>query len=123
MNLVCVAEPLKVARLMAGLDDHADGEMAIIPRLPIGWTGLKAEALPVRTATGHTRLNFEVVTDATGAVIRVQGKSEAPLPQLKVRLGTALQPVWKTVEAGEPAALSARGRTALGLSLRGSPKG
>jgi hypothetical protein len=100
LNLVCVAEPLKVARLMAGLDDHADGEVVIVPRLPLGWTGLKVEALPVRTATGHVRLDFEVFTDAAGAVIRVKGKSAAPLPVLKVRLGAAREPVWQTVAAG-----------------------
>ncbi len=100
LNLVCVAEPLKAARLMAGLDDHAVGEVSLIPRLPLGWSGLKAEALPVRTAMGHTRLDFEVVSDAAGAVTRVRGKSAAPLPLLKVRLGTARQPVWKTVAAG-----------------------
>jgi hypothetical protein len=100
LNLVCVAEPLKVARLMAGLDDHADGEVVFVPRLPLGWTGLKAEAVPVRTATGHTRFDFEISADATGGVAHVQGKSESPLPQLKVRLGTALQPVWQTVAAG-----------------------
>jgi hypothetical protein len=101
LNLVCVAEPLKVARLMAGLDDHADDAVAIVPRLPLGWTGLHAEAVPVRTAAGHTLLDFAVVTDGVrGAVLRVQGKSAAPLPAVNVRLGTAVQPLWRTVAAG-----------------------
>jgi hypothetical protein len=98
---VCVAEPLKVARLMAGLDDHADEELIIVPRLPLGWTGLKVESLPVRIAAGHARLDFEVIADtATGAVLSVHGKCEAALPVMRVRLGTAIQPVWKTVAAG-----------------------
>ena len=101
LNLVCVAEPLKAARLMAGLDDHADGEVCLVPRLPLGWTGLKVEAIPVRTAAGPVRLNFEVATDAvTGAVIRVQGQSAETRPRLRVRLGTARQPEWRTVPAG-----------------------
>jgi len=101
LNLVCVAEPLKIARLMAGVDDHADGEVTLVPRLPVGWTGLNVAALPVRTTAGHTLLDFDVTMDAsTGAVHRVQGKSEGALPQLKVRLGTARQPIWRTVAAG-----------------------
>ena len=101
LNLVCVAEPLKAARIMAGLDDHADDEVVIVPRLPLGWAGLQVEALPVRMAAGHTRVDFEVVADATGAVIRVSGKSEAALPTLRVRLGTAREPIWRTVAAAE----------------------
>ncbi len=100
LNLVCVAEPLKVARLMAGMDDHADGGVEIVPRLPVGWTGLKATSLPVRTAGGHARLDFEVAADGAGRVTRVRGQAGGLLPALKVRLGTAAQPQWLSVAAG-----------------------
>ena len=103
LNLVCVAEPMKVARLMAGLDDHAVGEVALLPRLPVGWTGLNAAGLLVRTAQGHTLVDFEVAADATGRIRRVHGASRDPLPLLKVRLGTAARPHWLTVPAGATA--------------------
>ncbi len=96
LNLVCVAEPLKVARLMAGVDDHADAEVCIVPRLPVGWTGLKARSVPVRTKTGHVQLSLEVTANEAGFVTRVRGQASGPLPLLKVRLGTAVQPHWRT---------------------------
>jgi hypothetical protein len=100
LNLVCVAEPLKVARLMAGVDDHADDRVDLVPRLPVGWTGLQATAVPVRTAGGQARLSFEVVTDEAGCVTRVRGQSAGLRPALQIRLGTAVQPHWVGVAAG-----------------------
>ena len=76
--------------------------MEIVPRLPVGWTGLKATSLPVRTAGGHARLDFEVAADGAGRVTRVRGQATGPLPLLRVRLGTAVQPHWLSVPAGVP---------------------
>ena len=51
LNLVNVAEPLKVARVIAGIDDMGE-KLQIIPRLPPGWAGYKASNWPVLTEYG-----------------------------------------------------------------------
>jgi hypothetical protein len=100
LNLVNVAEALKVARLMIGLDDHTLDPARIIPRLPAGWTRAEARRLPVRCEGGHVLLDVEIEADASGAVVGVQGTVTGPLPPLHIRLGTAINPRWVAIDAG-----------------------
>ena len=41
LNLVCVAEPLKVGRLIVGIDDTKPQRVTIIPRIPTSWQGYR----------------------------------------------------------------------------------
>ena len=100
LNLVNVSEPLKVARLMIGLDDHALDPVRIVPRLPIGWTYAELSGLPIRTVGGHALLDLRIEADGSGAILRVCGESTSPLPALRVRLGTASNADWRTYPAG-----------------------
>src|SRR3984957_15932649 len=61
LNLVNVAEPLKVARLIAGVDDTSLNEVRIIPRLPPSWSGYHLEDWPILTSHGVVRadISFE----------------------------------------------------------------
>ncbi len=59
LNLVNVAEPLKIARLIVGLDDHDPSRPRIIPRLPPDWSGYEAENWPVLTAEGLIRVSIK----------------------------------------------------------------
>ena len=61
LNLVCVAEPLKVSRLVAGIDDSDASNTIIIPRLPNSWTGFKATQWSINTTNGiiHTDISWQ----------------------------------------------------------------
>jgi hypothetical protein len=100
LNLVNVSEPLKVARLMIGLDDHTLDPVRLLPRLPAGWTRAEAAELPVRTAEGHGLLDISIDADEGRGIVRVQVHASAPLPALEVRLGTAECPQWHAIPAG-----------------------
>lgn len=60
LNLVNVAEPLKDARLIIGLDDSDPAVLRIVPRLPTGWTGYDAENWPVVTEAGVATVTVRV---------------------------------------------------------------
>ena len=47
LNLVNVAEPLKIARLILGIDDSDPADLRWIPRPPHGWQGLEASSWPI----------------------------------------------------------------------------
>ncbi len=52
LNLVNVAEPMKLARMMLGVDDRFSEEVSIVPRLPENWKGVEARNWPVKTSEG-----------------------------------------------------------------------
>jgi hypothetical protein len=86
LNLVNVSEPLKVARLIAGIDDTSLDQVQIIPRIPPSWSGYHAENWPINTPHGVVRANisFEKTGHTTNFTIHVlQGGS---IPKLAVRL-------------------------------------
>jgi len=45
LNIVCVAEILKTARMIAGIEPNDDG-FVVHPYLPEGWTGVSASGIP-----------------------------------------------------------------------------
>ena len=58
LNLVNVAEPLKIARLIVGVDDTSTNQVEIIPRLPPSWSGYRVENWPIRTSHGIVRADI-----------------------------------------------------------------
>lgn len=95
LNLVNVSEPLKVARLIAGVDDETPGEVKIIPRLPPSWSGYRLENWPIRTSHGTVRadISFERKDGDINFVLQV--KDGGPIPKLAVRLPKENKTVWK----------------------------
>jgi hypothetical protein len=95
LNLVNVSEPLKVARLIAGIDDTSLQTVRVIPRLPPSWTGYRLENWPVRTSYGVVRVDvsFERKDGKVNFVLQV--KQGGPIPKLAVRLPGMKGTVWK----------------------------
>ena len=59
LNLVNVSEPLKVSRLMLGVDDSSQQSVLVLPRLPESWTGVTAHnAWPILTSSGLVRADI-----------------------------------------------------------------
>jgi hypothetical protein len=95
LNLVNVSEPLKVARLIAGVDDTSLKEVQIIPRVPASWLGYRLENWPILTSHGVVRayISFEQKDSKVNFVLQV--KQGGAIPKLTVRLPGAKGPVWK----------------------------
>jgi len=95
LNLVNVSEPLKVARLIAGVDDTSPKEVRIIPRLPPLWSGYRMENWPIYTPDGVVRadISFEKKDGNINFVLQV--KQGGTIPKLAVRLPGAKGTAWK----------------------------
>lgn len=95
LNLVNVAEPLKVARLIAGVDDTSLNEVRIIPRVPPSWSGYRMEDWPILTSHGVVRadVTFEKGDGVVNFTLEV--KQGGPIPKLAVRLPENNELVWK----------------------------
>ena len=98
LNLVNAMEPLKIARMILGMDDHDRTCTRLVPRLPRGWTGATAENVPVLVASGTIPARIEISADQEGTVERVNIRCDETLTQLEVRLGTAQNPHWHMCE-------------------------
>ena len=94
LNLVCVMEPLKIARLMIGMDDHDPSRLRLIPRLPAGWRKAEANRIPVLTPKGLIEADIRIAAGEAGEIESVQLLPDGVLPGIEVRLGTARQPRW-----------------------------
>lgn len=95
LNLVNVSEPLKVARLIAGVDDTSLKAVRIIPRLPPSWSGYRLKNWPVCTSRGMVRadISFEKTNGAINFALEV--KQGGPIPKLAVRLPGKNGAIWK----------------------------
>lgn len=98
LNLVNVSEPLKVARLIAGVDDTSSKEVRIIPRLPPSWSGYRLENWPVYTGHGIVRANisFEKKEGKMNFLLQVQ--QGGAIPKLAVRLPGPKGTLWKRLD-------------------------
>ena len=96
LNLVCVAEPLKIARLVVGLDDHDPQHPQIIPRLPPAWSGYEAENWPALTAAGLARVNLHCERYPAGLRLEVSQVEGPHLPEIEARLPAGEGWVWQT---------------------------
>lgn len=95
LNLVNVTEPLKVARLILGVDDTSIDEVRIIPRLPPSWKRYQANNWPIRTRTGVVRADLSFEMQNGKAHFHLQVKKSREIPALAVRLPGPEGFVWK----------------------------
>lgn len=86
LNLVNVSEPLKVSRLMLGVDDHSLQQVDILPRIPPGWTGVEAHNWPIRTRSGVVRANIFYQKAGDGAEFTLTVLDGLKIADLRVRL-------------------------------------
>ncbi len=87
LNLVTVMEPLKIARLLLGVDATARGAVRIVPRLPASVSRIEARQWPLLTATGVVRADLTVEREEVDGLrfeCRVSGG--AVIPDLSIRL-------------------------------------
>ena len=110
LNLVNVAEPLKVALLMVGVDDSDAAELKVLPRLPPSISSYEVTALPVRTSRGTARINLKFEREPAGGGqprIELRVTAGPSLPKLAVRLRGPKGP-WQRLKEVSRAKLSAR---------------
>jgi len=95
LNLVNVSEPLKISRLMLGLDDSAPQSILILPRLPDGWTGVAAHNWPVLTPGGLARADISFEKKGAGGDFTMKLASGQQISDLKVRMPSKDGYVWR----------------------------
>lgn len=95
LNLVNVSEPLKVSRLMLGVDDLSPQSTLILPRLPDNWTGEVAHNWPIMTTRGLVRANIFFQKKGTGGDFTLKLTSGKQLDDLKVRMPSRNGYVWR----------------------------
>jgi hypothetical protein len=86
LNLVNVSEPLKISRIMLGVDDHSQSEVDVIPRLPPGWEGVEADNWPILTSRGvvRARILYRKTDDGAEFTLTLAPKQQIDL--LRVRM-------------------------------------
>jgi hypothetical protein len=95
LNLVNVTEPLKVARLVLGVDDTSAREVRIIPRVPPSWMGVEAKNWPIRTRSGVVRADIRFEKKGKGAELSLKVAAGQQIGNLKVRMPSAKGNVWQ----------------------------
>ncbi|MGH7952553.1 MAG: hypothetical protein ACREFE_11640 [Limisphaerales bacterium] len=95
LNLVNVSEPLKVARLIAGVDDTSLKQVQIIPRLPSSWSGYRLINWPICTSHGIVRADISFEKKDGAVNFKLQVEQGGSIPKLAVRLPTKKGTVWK----------------------------
>jgi hypothetical protein len=95
LNLVNVTEPLKISRLLLGVDDTNLQNVKIIPRLPPAWKGMTAHNWPIRTNRGVVRADIQFAKKGTGAELVVKLAQGQRIDHLKVRLPSNGGFVWQ----------------------------
>ncbi len=97
LNLVNVAEPLKVARLILGVDDADPQRLRLIPRLPPGWQGVQAQNWPVLTPAGWIRIRVGFERSAESERLEIELPPGAEIPRLAARLADGQGWRWQEV--------------------------
>jgi hypothetical protein len=89
LNLVNVTEPLKVARLLLGVDPTARGEVRIAPRLPDCISRIEAKNWPLLTERGVIQTDLTIARAAKGelAFSCAVVSGTAVIPKLVLRRG------------------------------------
>ena len=95
LNLVNVSEPLKVARLIAGVDDTSLEKVQFIPRLPASWSGYRLENWPILTGHGIVRADISFEKKDGKINFSLQVERGGTIPKIALRLPGAKGTVWK----------------------------
>jgi hypothetical protein len=95
LNLVNVAGPLKVARLILGVDDSDPSTTVLLPRLPPSWKNMEAHNWPILTNHGVVRADISFTASGKGAVIRMTMRDKDSLTHLRVRMPSSVGYVWR----------------------------
>jgi len=95
LNLVCVSEPLKVSRLLLGVDDTSLQSVRLIPRIPSSWKGVEADNWPIRTRRGVVRADIRFERKGAGGQLTLKLPPGQQIDELKVRLPSGDGHTWR----------------------------
>ena len=95
LNLVNVSEPLKVSRLMLGVDDSSPQSTLVLPRLPDSWTGMTAYNWPILTTSGIVRADISFQKKGAGGDFAMKLAIGQQINDLKVRMPSKNGYVWR----------------------------
>jgi hypothetical protein len=98
LNLVNVSEPLKVSRLMLGVDDSSLEAVQMIPRIPYSWKGVEARNWPVRTRSGVARADILFERKGTGGEFTLKLAPGQQIDDLKIRMPSKNGLIWREVK-------------------------
>ncbi len=98
LNLVNVSEPLKVSRLLLGVDDLNPDFVQIIPRIPPDWKGVEAGNWPVWTGNRIVRAHIRFEKKGSGAEFTLKTAAGQRIEDLKVRMPSSHGYVWREEE-------------------------
>ncbi|MDR1526176.1 MAG: hypothetical protein LBS46_00715 [Dysgonamonadaceae bacterium] len=86
LNLVTVSEPLKVARLIMGVNSTVTGKVELVPRLPASISESVAENWPLVTSAGIVRVDISCKKENNTYKIIFRTRSGEKIPEVVVRL-------------------------------------
>jgi hypothetical protein len=95
LNLVNVSEPLKVSRLMLGVDDSSLATVQMIPRIPQDWKGVEARNWPIRSRAGVVRADILFERKGTGGEFTMKLAPGEEVDDLEVRMPSKHGYVWR----------------------------
>lgn len=95
LNLVNVSEPLKISRLILGIDDLDPGVVRLVPRIPPQWKSIEAENWPIHTNHGIVRARIQVERVGKGAKLMLQLAPGEKISRLQVRMPSKDGYVWR----------------------------
>lgn len=103
LNLVNVSEPLKVSRLILGLDDSSPQSTLILPRIPDSWKGVEAHNWPILTSNGIVRADISFERKGTGGEFTLKLASGRRIDDLKVRMPSKNGYLWREAKNAQSA--------------------
>jgi hypothetical protein len=95
LNVVNVTEPLKVSRLLLGVDDSALQSVAIIPRIPASWKGVEARNWPIRSMHSIVRADIVFERRGAGAKLTLKLGQGQRINDLRVRMPSTNGYLWR----------------------------
>jgi hypothetical protein len=98
LNLVNVSEPLKVSRLILGVDDSSPQFTKILPRIPQSWKGVEAHNWPILTSHGLVRASISFEKKGTGGSFTLNAANGQQIADLKVRMPSKNGFVWREIK-------------------------
>jgi hypothetical protein len=98
LNLVNVSEPLKISRLMLGVDDTSPQSTLILPRIPDSWRGVEAHNWPILTSGGFVRADIAFEKKGKGGDFTLKLASGQQIDDLEVRMPSKNGYLWREMK-------------------------
>lgn len=107
LNLVNVSEPLKVSRLVLGVDDLNPKYVRVIPRIPPEWEGVEVTNWPILTNHGIVRAHILLERKGAEAELTLELDPGQRIDNLMVRMPSSHGYIWHELRDVRSAHVSA----------------